>query len=155
MHRQTGRGNKRLAGLGFMPLKPQKLPYNVKMTFAPMKDSERSCIKAHVEYDRQYFPVSLIRKALSGLIVATFSFAGYKVHGVLLKRDFDPFITRIKAGQIELAITLFDQMIFNEQVYSPLTKMFDLLTKAIANGRGVGLTVLVEGDLCEKNENHF
>jgi len=138
-----------------MPLKLQELPHRVKVTLVPMQDSEQSCIKAHVEYDSQYFPVPLIRKALSGLIVATFSFAGYKIHGVLLKRDFDQFITRINAGQIELAITLFDQMIFNKQVYSPLTRMFDLLTKAIVNGQGVGLTALVEGDFREKNEKLF
>jgi hypothetical protein len=146
MHRQTERGNKRLAGLGFMSLKLQKLPNNVEMTFAPMKYGEQSCTKAYVEYNRQYFPISLICKALSDRIVVTFTFAGCKVQGVLLKRDFAKFIVRIESGQIELAIALFDQIIFNEQVCSPLTKMFDLLTQAITNGWGIGLTVLVEGD---------
>jgi hypothetical protein len=127
-----------------MPLK-LALPRRVKVTLVPMKDGERACIKAFVEYSDQYFPPSLVRKALLGLIVATFSFAGYKVHGVLFKRDFDQFVMNIKAGQIELAIALFDEMVFNEHVYSPLTKTFDLLTRAIVGGQGVGLTVLVEG----------
>src|SRR5271157_4370434 len=93
-----------------------ELPNKVLVTLSPMKLGNADCLNPYLVYEEQYYPPSLLRKAISGLIEAAFTFSGCTVYGVLLKRNEERFIGQVKDGSSRLALDELDALVFNRQV---------------------------------------
>ena len=121
-----------------------QLPAGVRATITPMEDAPRLCLKAYIEHNIEYFPVSLIRKAVSGLRIVHFAYAGYNVYGVLVRRSAAEFAGLLRKKRVKPALSLLDGIIFEGQFYPQCAQRFDFFAKTIARGLNPGVAMLIE-----------